>query len=669
MKFKSIKLTNFRQFSGENKLEFSIASDKNLTIIHAMNGSGKTTLLQAFNWCLYGKLKLPDPEKLLNETVFQKMETKEVKNVSVVIEAIHEGIDYTIERKIRLIKMPNGTARVDIDKDKDKAKEFTVIYTEENGNSTKVPDGDAENIINSILPEKLSSYFLFDGERIKNLGENTAQARKDISTGIKNILNIDVYDSLKSILERKVMNLLQSQLKSEASEELEKKKTEYEVKTSALESIQRDIKLFENDIVDLNEQIEELEGKIKLNEQGASLQKEYNEKKAGYNSLIEDRNAMLYPGKKNHPSFSKHYTSYTISRLLSIIEDDIMLKLDSSTVEKETIPGINATAIDTVLERKTCICGRDISSKEEMYLNKLKQYLPPHDHRILIHGFKSRYDEKLKNLETIIEEKQAFIKNYYAKDDEMRKLEQELKKLDRQLEKVEDIQHIYADKKAKRTLLDTKISQLAIARVKSEEIEERLKNLVNEIELSTKKDEENQKVYQLINYNKDLIKILSVTIDKKKRDIHEQLNREVNVVFNNASHKKSKEVIIDENYNYKIRDKYTKSEALSEGESIITSLSLIAAILKIAKEQIGAKKNDLDAVVEYPLILDAPFAKLDTAHIAGIAPLLPKFSDQVVLFSIDQQFKGAVEESVKDVIGKQYEMINYEDKSVQFKEI
>ena len=82
-----------------------------------------------------------------------------------------------------------------------------------------------KNIINSILPEKLSSYFLFDGERIKNLGENTAQARKDISTGIKNILNIDVYDSLKSILERKVMNLLQSQLKSEASEELEKKKT------------------------------------------------------------------------------------------------------------------------------------------------------------------------------------------------------------------------------------------------------------------------------------------------------------------------------------------------------------------------------------------------------------------------------------------------------------
>ena len=205
--------------------------------------------------------------------------------------------------------------------------------------------------------------------------------------------------------------------------------------------------------------------------------------------------------------------------------------------------------------------------------------------------------------------------------------------------------------------------------MKSETLEQRLKELEDEIELFTKNDKENQRIYRLIDYNKDLIKILSVTVDRKKKEIHEQLNQEVNTVFNNASHKKSKEVIIDENYNYKIRDKNTGSEALSEGESIITSLSLIAAILKIAKGQMIAKKDDLDAVVEYPLILDAPFAKLDTSHISGIAPLLPKFSDQVILFSIDQQFKGAVEESVKDVIGKQYEMINHEDKNVQFKEI
>lgn len=41
-----------------------------------------------------------------------------------------------------------------------------------------------------------------------------------------------------------------------------------------------------------------------------------------------------------------------------------MLKLDSSTVEEEAIPGINATAIETIVEKKVCICGRKITSSE-----------------------------------------------------------------------------------------------------------------------------------------------------------------------------------------------------------------------------------------------------------------------------------------------------------------
>lgn len=662
VKFKSIKLINFRQFSGENKLEFSIANDKNLTIIHAMNGSGKTTLLQAFNWCLYGKLKLPEPEKILNETLFQEMDAHNEKIVAVVLEAIHEEVSYTIERKKMIRKTMDGKPRA-------VTEHFTVVYTEKNGNSRQETGASAENIINSILPEKLSSYFLFDGERIKNLGENTAQARKDISTGIKNILNIDVYDSLKTILEKKVMNLLHAQLKADASSELEAKKTEFQVKTNELEIVQDTIQQFENELDSLNEKIEELEDKIALNDQGLEIQRDYNEKKERYDVLVEEINNMLFPGKKNHASFSKFYTNYTISKLLSIIEDEVMLTLDSSAVENDTIPGMNAIAIDAILEKKTCICGRKIHLAEAEKLNNFKQYLPPHDHRILIHGFTSRYDEKLNHLEMAIEEKQELINHYFTQANKKEKLDSELKKLDRQLEDVQDIKHLYTEKKAKRELLESTIAKIERKRVKSEEITKRLKDLESEIELYAKKDQENQRVYRLIDYNNDLIKILEVTIDNRKKEIHEQLNQEVNDVFNSASHKKSKEVIIDANYNYTIRDKHTGSEALSEGESIITSLSLIAAILKIAKQEMKAKKNQLETVVEYPLILDAPFAKLDTAHIFGIAPLLPKFSDQVILFSIDQQFKGAVEDAVQDVIGKQYEMTNYEDKKVQFKEI
>ncbi|EFF63358.1 AAA family ATPase [Turicibacter sanguinis] len=663
MKFKSINIINFRQFSGENLLEFSVNDEKNLTIIHAMNGSGKTTLLQAFNWCLYGKMKLPDPDKIINETIFQQLEKHSSLPVSVIVVASHEGIEYTIDRTRRVSKLIDGTAKTF-------SETFKISYIDSQGNSKVETMESAENIINNILPEKMSAYFLFDGERIKNLGENSAQARKDISTGIKNILNIDVYDSLKVILERKLMPLLHSQIKSEGSEKLD---TAINARSLILQQLDRNeitVKQLSKDIDELSEDIEKLNHQISLNADAFEIQEQYKQKNQHFESLTEDLNDLLYPGKKtSKPSFPKTYTKYTITKLLSLIKDDVILNLDTSNISKEAIAGINAEAIDTIIEKNLCICGRKVGQNEKELLCDLKQYLPPHDHRVLVHGFKERYLEKLNNIEEVETEKQQIVDSYFDKEEKKQTTFEEIKSIDRKLTQITDISHLHLSKQEKQRTYDDKNKTIGILEHQNTELKNKLEKIDNDISLYTKYTNENQKHQESIEYANDLIKILDTTIEKKKSDIHKKLNDEVNAVFSNASHKKSKEVVIDSNYNYKIRDKYTGSEALSEGESIITSLSLISAILKIAKEQAQTKKNELEATVEYPLILDAPFAKLDTAHISGIAPLLPKFADQVILFSIDQQFKGIVEESVKHVIGKQYEMTNDEDKKVFFKEL
>ena len=663
MKFKSINIINFRQFSGENLLEFSVNDEKNLTIIHAMNGSGKTTLLQAFNWCLYGKMKLPDPDKIINETIFQQLEKHSSLPVSVIVVASHEGIEYTIDRTRRVSKLIDGTAKTF-------SETFKISYIDSQGNSKVETMESAENIINNILPEKMSAYFLFDGERIKNLGENSAQARKDISTGIKNILNIDVYDSLKVILERKLMPLLHSQIKSEGSEKLD---TAINARSLILQQLDRNeitVKQLSKDIDELSEDIEKLNHQISLNADAFEIQEQYKQKNQHFESLTEDLNDLLYPGKKtSKPSFPKTYTKYTITKLLSLIKDDVILNLDTSNISKEAIAGINAEAIDTIIEKNLCICGRKVGQNEKELLCDLKQYLPPHDHRVLVHGFKERYLEKLNNIEEVETEKQQIVDSYFDKEEKKQTTFEEIKSIDRKLTQITDISHLHLSKQEKQRTYDDKNKTIGILEHQNTELKNKLEKIDNDISLYTKYTNENQKHQESIEYANDLIKILDTTIEKKKSDIHKKLNDEVNAVFSSASHKKSKEVVIDSNYNYKIRDKYTGSEALSEGESIITSLSLISAILKIAKEQAQTKKNELEATVEYPLILDAPFAKLDTAHISGIAPLLPKFADQVILFSIDQQFKGIVEESVKHVIGKQYEMTNDEDKKVFFKEL
>ena len=186
MLIKSLRYKNFRQFKGEKTIEFSCDPQKNVTIILGDNTFGKTTLLQMFNWCFYDKAIFNDnPDFLLNLELSSGMYNNDPPiEVLVEIVLVHEGREYTINRKQDYLKM-NGKV---VPRDSQLKVSYKELSTGKTGYIEK--DKDMKSIINMILPEDLSGYFFFDTERVQNVAE-----RKDLSASVKGLLGLTVLDN------------------------------------------------------------------------------------------------------------------------------------------------------------------------------------------------------------------------------------------------------------------------------------------------------------------------------------------------------------------------------------------------------------------------------------------------------------------------------------------
>ena len=95
--------------------------------------------------------------------------------------------------------------------------------------------------------------------------------------------------------------------------------------------------------------------------------------------------------------------------------------------------------------------------------------------------------------------------------------------------------------------------------------------------------------------------------------------------------------------------------AASTGESQILSLSFIGSIIELAREY-SKRKEKLPGPDSrcYPLVMDSPFGSLDPNHRLHVAENLPRLADQVVVMVSGTQWRGEVEHSMDEYVGRSY---------------
>jgi DNA sulfur modification protein DndD len=632
MRINKITLNNFRQFEGQHVIDLSTHGEKTITLIKGNNGSGKTTLIQALNFCFFGErlTNLPESRRLLS---FSFYKDNKPSTTMVSVEFEHDKNKYSINRT-RTHDFSGNSIVV-------KRDNFEGFVTTPKG-TTEI----SEERLHDILPEKVSYYFFFDGERIQNISDRVG--RKQLSADIVRILGLDLFSKALGLLRGNKLNTVESMVRaemvsnSEEVDELQDKKfertvtlekeqikneklvAEYEKISMDFEAIQQEFSAIEN-VKSIHAQREsKLRENKNLNDQIKSTEKE----------IIQSLRESL-------PAYLASYYAIDIMNLFR------QLKIDN-----KDLPGINAAAIDAIIAKEECVCGTPVKegSKEKSNLENWKNFLPPKNLSSLIIEVKQNINSagsEAKKVKGDVSEKYAKILRLR---DQISKNDQEINNISKKIENSPDTSQIekkYNDLLKRRDELKYSIG---ISDKTIDDLTRIISHIDRKLDEAISEMSGNDLVKDKLNLIEITNEIIKNQFEKKETEARNNLQRYVNEFYPSIIQKDFR-IVFNEDYSFKVfnsnNDEVT--ETLSEGEKIVTSFTFVGALIKTAMDQ-------NEEVFEFPIVMDAPFAKLDNEHRRKVAKFIKTLGNQVVIITADSQWVGEIESELGDYIGSHYEM-------------
>lgn len=648
MRLQSIELTNFRQFKDE-KIQFAIDKNQNVTLIMGDNGSGKTSLAQAFFWCFYGTNSFQD-KILLNRFVANNMIPNQKEMVCVRVYLEHKQEEYCVVRQQEYTKQYNDSL-------KPQNSILAISKKDKNGNRMWLGTGKTEslknieltNTINDIMPQDLSKYFFFDGEKIETLS-------KEISSGRKSNNFVEAVNSLTGLkATRNALNHLNPKLKgsvigkledeyiggsdrkiAELTEEIKRLKSEWQSADDDINSADESIK--SNDLY-----IEELENKIKTYAEAENLQR----------TKTNRQNELQEHKWRKYQSLSRIYDNLNRDNLFDrfICEwpvKEALVILSNSDVSGKDIPKLHGDTIKYLLKQKQCICGTILeeNSKEWKVLENLINYLPPESISTSIGNFIKRMKDKYQEKVYLLNDARSDFASILTLDEQISQCLEEIDEIDKKLNGKDVSREV---NRLNQLISTTKNNTVQLRNNKSA-LEKRIggfsvsiQSKETERDTLAKKSSQNASIALAKKYAEALYDKFNVEYTAKeiktKANLQAYINENFKKFFNGSI-----TLQIDDNYAVKVsvNDKFNSLET-STAQGIAVIFAFLAAIIRIAKEN--------SANETYPVVMDAPLSTLDNQRIKIVCDTLPQIADQVIIFIKDTDGKVA-EQYFGNAIGR-----------------
>lgn len=642
MLVKSIKVRNFRQFKGEQNLEFATDCASNVTVVMGANGSGKTSLAQAFTWCLYGETDFKD-KSILCKAVEMEMtqNSQEIVFVQLILE--HKGNQYTVHRIQRVRKEYGGRLRED-------PTELSIGYKTPDGQTKKVPNPLLR--VKEILPQELSRYFFFDGERIDKMRSEIGKGKsREFSEAVRSLLGLDAMkeaiDHLSKVIRR---------YDDACDPASDAKMRGYARRIAELNERLDAIQLRLEELADSEEKMEnrrrELRERISQNKASEEISQQKMRLERLRDELTRQRDGAV----------SQLLSSFKSSALdffaVKPMQDATKILKKADKLDKG-IPDIHARTLDYLLKRGYCLCGCELTKGNSAYetVEKSREFIPPKSIGTLLDSFAKECALRAKNAESFfgqIEHHYSIVRNfaktYGDNEDAIRELVEKLRGR-------EDVGHLQSDlSKLEQQLSALRIEREQLRREQGGKETEKERQETERRQLALK-DKANRCIETYKAYAQEMRDTLNSSYTKKEAEIRRILEKTVNAIFRRI-YNGGFSLALDDKYNVTINvtdaDGWRGDTEIetSTAQGISVCFAFIAGVIELARKNGDEESSDLTSEA-YPLVMDAPLSAFDKTRIQTVCDELPRVAEQVIIFIKDTDGDLA-EAHLGAKVGKRY---------------
>lgn len=620
MKFERLELCNFASYFGEHSIDLDCTPDKPVVVVLGGTGQGKTTLFDAINWALYGTdyevtLKEKRNRTILdyvNETALQEAHRKnEFAEMSCTLYFEHEGRHYYITQSLATAAYLENSGLKAQQSDR-----MTALYEILSSGSHKEIKYDSL-FLDTILPNNVKDYFLFDGDRIYNL--SLPGSSQEVRDAIYRVVDLELLSNARDHL-RDVAAEYRREARRESKGDLIAVEEQYEREYGRLEKLKEEVNRLEQERIAIEAQIKKLEAELESLPDTSELQN----RRSALQSRAELMERQL---TEVHASMRASAATAALSFARQPAKDLVVI-LDSKREKGEIPKAVSQTLLTDLLRLNRCICGTKFVEGDPVHqalAHRLEvEKRKPNDQALLdllmeLRKASTLIDEAFNKLRENDRQAQQLRNNLRDIGLEIQQIDQELDKLPKV-----NVSQLVQETKARRDALIRTERKIGETQRRLQDVEKSIQNLEKQRDelskqqtkaralqlrerLATTAENEIDRIYQVFAENSRQA-VEALTIEEFKRfvlsasEYHVRLSQEYELE------------VLDSNGNRAL-------QRLSMGQSQCLSLSFITAISRVSEKH-------------PPLVIDMPFGRLDQGVHDAISQRLPELTRQLILFLI-----------------------------------